>query len=345
MNRVFALSVHAEYACRQTGACCTAGWHIPVEPAVRAHVGRSVLVPTADGACPEYDRETRACRVHRDHGEAHLPLSCFQFPRRALIDDRGTFVTLSHFCPTAAEGLFDPSPLRIVGAPPAYPSERAYDGLDARGEWPPLLKPGRLFDWRGYTAWETYLVATLGRPGVPGAAVRAIADAAEALRAWTPDAGPLADRVAELSLAQNAARNYETEIPTRYRGLTGEAGYLVAIGSVPAGLQRPSFPPQAQSVGPEALTRWSDPVRRYLAAKAFASWTAYEGHGVRTLVAELVLSLAVLQAEAARAAARSNGVLTRQAMREAFRAGDRLLVHLVDRPTLMRALRTVEQSA
>ena len=66
---------------------------------------------------------------------------------------------------------------------------------------------------------------------------------------------------------------------------------------------------------------------------------------VRTLVAELVLSLAVLQAEAARAAARSNAVLTRQAMREAFRAGDRLLVHLVDRPTLMRALRTVEQSA
>ena len=34
-------------------------------------------------------RTVRLCRVHRDHGEAMLPESCYHFPRRALMDARG----------------------------------------------------------------------------------------------------------------------------------------------------------------------------------------------------------------------------------------------------------------
>ena len=144
---IFSLDVHASYACRHSGACCTAGWAIPVEPHVRPIAGSAWLVPNADGACPQYDRPSRLCRIHRDHGESMLPVSCHHFPRRALTDDRGTFVTLSHFCPTAAALLVDArKPLTIVSNPPAFRPERGYEGLDARGEWPPLVRPDVLFD-------------------------------------------------------------------------------------------------------------------------------------------------------------------------------------------------------
>ena len=83
------------------------------------------------GVCDYFDEPTHLCGVHRDHGEAMLPASCRHFPRRALIDDRGVFVTLSHYCPTAAGGLFDDTPLTIVANPPAFPHGRDYDGWAA----------------------------------------------------------------------------------------------------------------------------------------------------------------------------------------------------------------------
>jgi len=131
--RVFALSPHAGYACRHSGACCTAGWPIPVEPSRRSRLGTDLLLPDSDGACRFYDRRLRCCDVHRQHGETALPSSCFHFPRRALIDDRGVIVSLSHFCPTAAELLITtPGPLEIVADPPAFPTTRDYEGLDGR---------------------------------------------------------------------------------------------------------------------------------------------------------------------------------------------------------------------
>src|ERR1051325_8013942 len=30
-SRVYALSIHADYKCRHSGACCTADWDVPVE--------------------------------------------------------------------------------------------------------------------------------------------------------------------------------------------------------------------------------------------------------------------------------------------------------------------------
>ena len=132
------------------------------------------------GACRFYDADAHRCRVHLAHGEAALPSSCAHFPRRALIDDRGVFITLSHFCPTAAAGLVRPTgPLAIVEAPTAFPQDREYEGLDARGAWPPLVKPDLLFDLSGFTVWEHFVVATLGqRDGTPRDALAHIAHAA-----------------------------------------------------------------------------------------------------------------------------------------------------------------------
>jgi hypothetical protein len=53
---VFALSIHADYACRHSGACCSAGWTIPVEP----H-GRPLLEPVMTATVLRVEA-ARACR-------------------------------------------------------------------------------------------------------------------------------------------------------------------------------------------------------------------------------------------------------------------------------------------
>ena len=55
-------------------------------------------------------------------GEPMLPATCGHFPRLAVRDARGTFVSLSHFCPTAAATLFrEDVLLEIVEHPQAFP--------------------------------------------------------------------------------------------------------------------------------------------------------------------------------------------------------------------------------
>src|SRR5262245_18687256 len=36
---IYALSIHAGYACQRSGACCKAGWSIPVEAPLRVLLG------------------------------------------------------------------------------------------------------------------------------------------------------------------------------------------------------------------------------------------------------------------------------------------------------------------
>jgi len=69
------------------------------------------------------------------------------FPRIVLHDARGTFISLSHFCPTAASLLFESTgEAVIVQAPAALSDIGELDGLDARHVWPPLLRPNMLMD-------------------------------------------------------------------------------------------------------------------------------------------------------------------------------------------------------
>jgi hypothetical protein len=96
-----------------------------------------VLGRTPEGTCLLHNPTTNLCAVHAAVGEAALPDACRHFPRIALRDARGTFVTLSHYCPTAARSLIEDTPLAIVESPPAFP-EGDYEGLDAVAELPPL---------------------------------------------------------------------------------------------------------------------------------------------------------------------------------------------------------------
>jgi hypothetical protein len=359
--RVYALNVHADYACRHSGACCTAGWNIPVEPANVALLGGEWLLPDASGACPKHDRAAHRCRVHRDHGEAALPDSCRHFPRRSLIDPRGTFVSLSHFCPTAASLLLDSdAPLAIVDTPAAFPQDRTYDGLDARQGWPPLLRPDVLFDFQSFDLWEQFLVATLGSPvGDVSTALITIADAAERLRDWPVERGPLVEWTASAlnpSLASAPVRALATSDATmthdaadaawRYERLNRADAFQAVCGTVPHGLSAPELPEHLDEWDAAwVASQWSGhsrAVRRFLCAKAFGSWTSYQSRGIRTQVAELFVAATILRVECVRACARAGRSLDRETLLDAVRMTDWLLVHLVDREHLMTWLGRAE---
>jgi Fe-S-cluster containining protein len=164
--RFFWLNFHLPYACRHSGACCTAGWPIPIEPerAVLIRKGEwleagGVLPRDEHGACVFYDGR---CTVYQ-----HRPLSCVHFPYVCLIDARGVHVTLSHYCPTAASLLFEhDGPIAIVEGPSPAPALEIPEGLDARESLPPVFadapagKP-RLMSWSEFSDWERDELRTL----------------------------------------------------------------------------------------------------------------------------------------------------------------------------------------
>jgi hypothetical protein len=343
VTRVFSLNVHATWKCRHSGACCRAGWSIPVEPHARPLVGTDWLEPDSNGACPQFDSQTSLCRIHRDHGEAMLPSSCHHFPRRALIDARGTFVSLSHFCPTAAAMLVDADRLDIVEGPRAFPEERGYEGLDARGEWPPLLRPTALLDEPSFSAWERFLVSTLGSsPHDVEATLARVADAAERLRRWSADQGELETWTACTLLERGG-----NDRPQGYERFSGDEVFARVCELIPEGLNRPEQPaPVADHERNFFEREWrqqAPTVLRYLGARAFASWTAYQSSGIRTQVAELYVTASVLRAECLRQWHRNGQTLPRAALVEAVRGADWLLVHLIDRTRLMAWLGQVEE--
>jgi hypothetical protein len=197
MDTVYARSIHATYRCQRSGVCCSSDWDIPVEvplyrrldaalvsgrlsPTAAPSDGDSPLITepdlppgaaamvarTSNGSCVFYHTRSGLCVIQRDVNESHLPSACRYFPRVAVRDLRGTFISLTHDCPTAAAMLFGPDgPIEIVESPPAFPPAD-YEGLRVDKEaWPPLLHPHMLMDMDGYSAWEQHMVARCGESG------------------------------------------------------------------------------------------------------------------------------------------------------------------------------------
>ena len=180
------------------------------------------------------------------------------FPRSVLIDARGTFISLSHYCPTAASLLFEPGPpAAIVDAPTTLADVGPLDGLDARGAWPPLVRRDVLMDLESYDAWERLGVELLTREAVaPAAALAALERAASDISSW---------RVSEGSLLQRVGDAFATATPS-----------VVALSADDAA------------------------VKRWLAARFFACWIAYQGGGLEAIVGYLQNCHRVFAAELAR---------------------------------------------
>jgi Fe-S-cluster containining protein len=369
-STVFALSFHADYKCRHSGACCTADWDVPVElPVYRSLAdavaeGRLSVTPDAQplapfivepglpeeaaaiidrterGDCVFFERGTHLCVVHRDLGDTALPATCRHFPRVAVRDGRGTFITLSHFCPTAASMLFrDDVPTRVIEGPDAFPPA-GYEGLIVTGDdLPPLLAPRRLMDLEGYTAWERHMIERCAGHASPESVVATLVRDARILRVWKPGAETLAQAVAGLP------REYEAA--PRPEALAGSlALHRDVMCAVPDDLR----PVRDESGLDDAYRRhvrdawpaFAAPLNRYLAAKAFASWTAYQGRGIATIVRGLEVALALVRVEASRQSRDAARALDRELTIEAIRGADFALNHLAVGEDLAQSWSRVE---
>ncbi|MGE0592861.1 MAG: hypothetical protein AB7G23_08340 [Vicinamibacterales bacterium] len=371
--RVYALGTHATYGCANRGACCRAGWDIPVEPVlvplIRAAVaaGRlpsepvplvtepplppgagAVLARTPDGACAFHDARAHRCLVQVSEGEAALPSSCRHFPRVVLRDGRGVFVVLSHFCPTAADLLWrDDLPLAIIESPRAFPAGDGLEGLDATDTLPPLLHPRMLLDLPAYAAWESHVIRAFGADEAPSAVLRALSAHVEVLRRWEPGHGPFAAALETLPSwprASGAAgpAGAEDAAPTEALSAASMlARYEEVRAAIPEDLRppAPSWRPGSRELLERPAHRRA--VNRFLAAHAFANWCAYQGQGLRTILRGLEAVLAVLCVETGRllGEVRHDDLSDRGARRlvtEAIRVTDLRLVHQADAVVLAR---------
>jgi Fe-S-cluster containining protein len=362
---VRSLGIHADYRCRHSGECCSADWDVPVEvPVYRSldeacRTGRLRTAPQASaldpfivdpdlpddagamlerndaGECVFFERQSRLCVVHRDLGHEALPSTCRHFPRLAVHDRRGTFVTLSHFCPTAAGLLFrNDAPLAIVAGPPAFPAAD-YEGLSVTtDDLPPLLRPGVLMDLDAYTQWEAHMVRRCAEAATPESALATLERDAALLRAWKPDGPSMAAMVEALPGALVAADPPRTLADSL-------ADYEQAMAAVPDEFR---LAPDEQGLE-EAFLRWvepawpdwSAPLQRYVAAKSFASWTAYQGRGVLSIVRGLRAATALVRVAGARQCRDAGRPLDQPLLLEAFREADFILNHLAVGEDLARA--------
>ena len=356
---VYSLSIHADYRCRHSGACCTADWDVPVELPLyrtldealstgrvaatkRPHENGPVLVTeddlpegaaamvarTATGDCVFYHRTSGLCVIHRDVGEVMLPATCRHFPRLAVRDARGTFISLTHFCPTAAASLFrDDVPLAIVESPPAFP-EGDYEGLVVTSDdWPPLLRPDCLADAHSYMVWERHMVSRCADEALsPESVVATLERDARIVRAVSPATGSAIAAAIEALPADEVHATLPASLDASLDH------YFEVLKAVPD-----QWRPEADSddLADRYITLVADewrafdaPLRRYLATKAFASWTAYQGRGFLTVVRGLEAALALVRVEATRNSRDANRPLDAELLRDAFRQADFALNHL-----------------
>ncbi len=357
------LSVHAAYRCRHRGDCCSGVFAIPAEPHVVELVGHlgigggdpaklfvlnrqtaepAFLASRADGRCVFWQRaDAGSCAIHGQCGADALPAACRHFPRVFLRDGRGTFLSLSHFCPTAAGLLLDDGPLAIVEARSPLAIGGPIEPFAADAALPPLLAPDMLTDLEGYDAWERECVRVFGRDDLPHLkALDRIAAATEIVRTWKPGAGPLRASVTEAFHQVDGSHTPLSRLDDAARLQLVSAAGLIRAGCA---IQRaPGFEAPWKRHVASTWVEFDRPIARYLAAKLFGHRIAYECRGLRSIVEWLRVSLAVLRNEAARVAAAAGSVLTRDRFVEAVRAADLILVHRVDTAALARGLAPLE---
>ena len=287
----------------------------------------AIFARTSEGRCVFFHGESHLCVVHRDFGESRLPATCRHFPRVAVRDSRGTFISLTHYCPTAASMLFrEDVPLEIVASPPAFPPAD-YDGLNVhRDAWPPLLHPRMLMDLEGYSAWERHMVERCAHLGLaPESVLATLERDARVLRRFVADGGSLAEPIGALP------RDFVDAFPhaTLDASLRMHADVMTAVPDdlKPVADEDGLCDVYLRDVAPR-WSAWRAPLNRYLAAKAFANWTAYQGRGVLSIVRGLEAALALVRVEAARQCRNAHRALDADLLLEAFRGADFALNHL-----------------
>jgi hypothetical protein len=236
--------------------------------------------------------------------------------------------------------LFSEAAVEIIAEPPAFP-DADYDGLIVTpDDLPPLLHPRVLMDLDGYTAWERHMVGRCADVQErPESVVSTLMRDADLLRRWRPGGVTLSEAVWELP------HDVAAGAPQAELGPSLQMRDEV-IAAVPDDLKPVSDEDGlAQAWTTYVRQEWDEyraPINRFLAAKAFASWTAYQGRGVKTIVRGLEAALALVRVESARQCRNASRPLDRELLLEAFRQSDFALNHLAVGEDLANAWSRVE---
>ncbi len=293
-----------------------------------------------NGRCVFFEQDGgRLCIIHRDAGVDALPSACRHFPRRFLRDPRGTFVSLSHFCPTAATLLVGSPPLDVVDGAGLIVQE-PIEGLDAREALPPLLRPGLLCDLEGYASWERAAITVLARPDIGWQeALDRIAAATERVREWRPGMRSLASHVA--SVFENGPG--DTASPSLSQEQLVNMVWRLTEGRVPSDIEPvDAFEDRwGEHVG-NTFDRYDTPMKKFIAARLFANWVAYQGRGLRSIVQWARAAAALVRHHALRRALDSGRPPGPDDFIEAVRMADLLLLHVIDTQQFARAVAPLE---
>lgn len=292
----------------------------PLVPSLENGAAMS-LARTADGWCGF--RQDQRCSLQLSGGEEMLPSACRHFPRVFLRDRRGTMVTLSHYCPSAAALLLGSRPIEVVDAAPPLALREPIEGLDASDALPPLVRPGLLADIQGYAAWEEAALLEWATAPSAHVALERISAATERIRQWTPVRGPLIHAVTGAFGAAGLATEGDEPGLSEGFGAVREVTGPHPLLNVEDGFSEIWTMLQAESG--DVLRR---PIANYMAACTFANWTAYRGQGLRTVVAWLQGCYDVLRVQLVRHASRA-GEVNREVLIESFRMADFIIVHTV----------------
>jgi hypothetical protein len=239
-----------------------------------------VTLAVVEHACVFHADGHGGCAIQHALGHGALPLACRQFPRVTIRDPRGTSVTLSHYCPTAASMLGSDCPVSIELHPTGFPSDGEYVGLDADAALPPRLRPDMLMDWESWWLWERLAVTALAESRDADEGLGRLHAALEHVRSWRPSGAALTSRIEE---AFRARPLVYALTPAERRHRVGEV-----LGAIPAAL-RPNGTPVQAKPAPSAAVH-----RDFLIAHAFANWTAHLGPGLRTWLRSLEAADALL---------------------------------------------------
>jgi Fe-S-cluster containining protein len=362
---VHVLGFHAGYRCRHSGVCCTSGWTIPVEAplhrtlqaavawghlrvdhAVPAHGlfepveglphgEPAVLRHKPDGSCVFFEPQRgNLCAIQRQMGHGQLPSACRHFPRVVVLDPRGTFITLSHVCPTAARMLIAGGSAAVVTGAMGFDEHAVWEGLDARDALPPLVQPGVLWDWEAWDAWERAVPGLLATDHPVERSLAGLETAVHRVAEWRPGAEPLIDTVEAALCDHRPVEPTPLEFSdllvlerlVRQSGRTDLRRHLTDEPLMPAQLEVPGW------------DAWQPVVGRYLAARAFAGWVGYYGSGLLTWYRSVLAAYAVLRTSCARASSAANRALDEPMMVEALGNADRLMIHMATAADLAAAL-------
>jgi hypothetical protein len=137
-----------------------------------------------------------------------------------------------------------------------------------------------LMDWESWSLWERLSVAHLVRGAASASAALADLHAVvEAARTWSPSQGPLAAHLASAYAAGAVREPPQRGSPDRH-ARDDDRRLAEVLSAIPPDVRERFATPRLASSA-RAVT--SDTVRRrFLAAHAFANWTAQLGLGLRT---------------------------------------------------------------